>query len=367
MEAVDVCVLHVAGEVADDIFDGTVEALAQIGLHQVLIPLKPGLAGPATQQLEVRSLQWPSALLPRLRTLEDEITALLGERSFYAVHLHGSIACLLGSRALRSSTLASRLPQTTRLLFSPHIEDLNTWRTLLLGQVLKAELGPLHRGVLLASPGEAHFLSRLLERSAEVLPPAVEGAFFQVQRKEMPRPAVLAGGRGIEAIDTVSRLAVLLNGREERMGISWLGPASRPERAQLQATGVQVFDAEDDAGTVRLMSSATAYLHVSSEARELRALARAMAAGLPCLASDTVGHRAMIRHGETGFICAGDLDFVEKLIVLMRDPAERERIGQAARAEAARIFTQRHFDTAVLRAYGFNRVTLLPKKSVNVA
>ena len=367
MESLDVCVLHVAGEVAGDTFDGTVQALAQLGLHQVLLPLKAGIVGRAVQQLEVRALQWPSTLLARLRTLEDELAALAAEKSFYAVHLHGSAACLMGSRALRSSTLSSRLPTTTRLLFSPHLTDLNSWRTVLLGQMLKAELGPLNRGVLLASPGEAHYLSRLLERSAEVLPPAVDTIFFQVQRKETPRPAVLAGGSGAEAVDAVSRLAVLLNGREERINLAWLGPVSRPERAQLQACGVQVFDAEDDGGTARLLSSATAYLHMSHAIRELRALAQAMAAGLPCLVSDTDGHRALIRHGETGFVCAGDLDFVEKLIVLLRDAAERERVGQAARAEAARIFTQRHFETAVLRAYGFNRVTLLPKKSVNVA
>jgi hypothetical protein len=54
-------------------------------------------------------------------------------------------------------------------------------------------------------------------------------------------------------------------------------------------------------------------------------------------------------------------------VALLRDPAERERIGQAARAEASRAFTQRHFETAVLRAYGFHRVTPLPRKSVHVA
>lgn len=367
MESTDVCVLHVAGEVAADTFDGTVEALAQLGLHQILVPLKSGTIGRAVHQLEVRALQWPGALLARLRTLEDELAALAAEKSFYAVHLHGSAACLLGSRALRSSALASRVAPTTRLLFSPHLDDLGSWRTALMGQMLRVELGPLHRGILLASPGEAHYLSRLLERSAEVLPPAVDALFFQLQRKEAPRAAVLAGGTGPAAVDGVSRLAVLLNGREERVPIGWLSPVNRPERAQLQASGVQVFDTEDDASIGRLLSSAAAYLHMSHATGALRALAQAMAAGVPCLVSDTVGHRTMIRHGETGLICAGELDFVEKLILLLRDPAERERIGQAARAEAARIFTQRHFEAAVLRAYGFHRVTLLPKKSVNVA
>jgi len=108
MVPTDVCVLHVAGEVAAHTFDGTVEALAQLGLHQVLVPLKDATIGRAVQSLEVRALQWPVALLARLRTLEDELAALAAEKSFYAVHLHGSAACLLGSRALRSSTLASR-------------------------------------------------------------------------------------------------------------------------------------------------------------------------------------------------------------------------------------------------------------------
>jgi glycosyltransferase involved in cell wall biosynthesis len=367
MEPIDVCVLHVAGDVAADTFEGTVQALAQLGLNQILLPLKPGLLGRAVQQLEVRALQWPSALLARLRMLEEELAALSAERSFYAVHLHGSLACLLGSRALRSSSMAGRLAPATRLLFSPHLAELTPWRSVLMGHMLKAELAPLQRGVLLASATDAHVLSRLLERSAEILPPTVDAVFFQASRTDSSRPAVFAGGSGQESIDAVSRLAVLLNGREERLAIAWLGPVSRPGRAQLQAAAVQVFDEEDDAGTARLLASASAYLHVSQSAGLARPLAQAMAAGVPCLASDTLAHRALIRHGDTGFICASDLDFVEKLIVLLRDATERERIGQAARAEAARVFTQRHFETAVLRAYGFHRVTLLPKKSFNVA
>jgi glycosyltransferase involved in cell wall biosynthesis len=366
MDPRQVCVLHVAGDVAAEAFDGTVQALAQIGLHQVLFPLKAGVVGRVAEGLELRALQWPKGLRARIRALEDELAAQLRERSIYAVHLHGAVACLLGSRALRGSALKGHVPLKTRLIFSPQLAELGPWTRLLAGRLLKAELAPLHWGMVIASPGEAHVVSRLLERSAEVLPPIVDGVFFQVQRHDTERPAVLASGSGIEAVDGVSRLAVLLNGREERVRVLWLGPVTRGGREQLEAAGVRVFDAEDDAGHARLLSAAAAYLHLS-QANGPRLLAQAMAAGLPCLASDTLAHRALMRHGETGFICAGDLDFVETLIMLLRDAAERERIGQAARAEAARAFTQRHFETAVLRAYGFHRVTLLPRKSINVA
>ena len=366
MDPREVCVLHVAGDAAAEAFNGTVQALAQIGLHQVVLPLKVGMPRPAAATLEVRTPQWPSALLARMRVLEDELVALSSERSFYAVHLHGARACLLGSRALRGSARKGSAPLTTRVLFSPNLARFNSWTSVLVGRLLKAQLAPLHAGVLLASPGESHVLSTLLERSAEVLPPVVDPVFFQAQRQDAGHPAVLAGGTGSEAVDGVSRLAVLLNGREDRVPFAWLGAVTRAGRAQLEAAGVRVFDREDAAGAARLLSRAAAYLHLSQARGQLRAVAQAMAAGVPCLASDTLAHRAILRHGDTGFVCAGDLDFVEKLIMLLRDAAERERIGQAARAEAGRAFTQRHFDSAVLRAYGFHRVTLLPRRSVNV-
>ena len=367
MDPVEVCVVHVAADAAGRTFDATVRVLAQLGLRQVLLPLREGPLARSAQQLEVRALQWPGNLLGRIRALETELAALAGEKSFYAVHLHGAVACLLGSRALRANALRSRLPLTARLLFSPQLYDSSSWKSLLTGRLLRAELAPLHSGVLIASPGEAHVLSRLLERSAEVLPPAVDPAFFQVLRQPATRPTVLAGGTGMEAVDGVSRLAVLLNGRQDRVALAWLGSVISAGRAQLEAAGVQVFDGEDPAGAARLLSGAAAYVHLSQANGHLSALAQAMAAGVPCLATDTLAHRVMLRHGETGLICAGDLDFVEKLILLLRDASERERIGQAARAEAGRLFTQRHFETAVLRAYGFERVTLLPRKSVNAA
>jgi glycosyltransferase involved in cell wall biosynthesis len=86
-------------------------------------------------------------------------------------------------------------------------------------------------------------------------------------------------------------------------------------------------------------------------------VAQAMAAGVPCLVSDTPPHRALIRHGETGLICTSERDFLEKLILLLRDRSERKRIGEAARAEAGRRFTLRHFERAILRAYGFGAST----------
>jgi glycosyltransferase involved in cell wall biosynthesis len=123
--------------------------------------------------------------------------------------------------------------------------------------------------------------------------------------------------------------------------------------AQLDAASVRVLAIQDDAERAQWLSRASAFIHISSGNRLPLAAAQAMAAGVPCLVSDTSPHRALIRHGETGFICTTERDFLEQLILLLRDPAERQRIGEAARAEARRWFTSRHFERAILRAYGF--------------
>ena len=61
----------------------------------------------------------------------------------------------------------------------------------------------------------------------------------------------------------------------------------------------------------------------------------------------------LVRHGETGLVCTSERDLLEKLIGLLRHPAERARIGEAARSDAQRRFTPTHFERAILRAYGF--------------
>jgi len=89
MDPVEVCVVHVAADAAGRTFDATVRVLAQLGLRQVLLPLREGPLARSAQQLEVRALQWPGNVLGRIRALETELAALAGEKSFYAVHLHG--------------------------------------------------------------------------------------------------------------------------------------------------------------------------------------------------------------------------------------------------------------------------------------
>jgi hypothetical protein len=333
----------------------TTRVLAALGVGQMVVTLDEGRGAQASplpaMAADVRPLPCAELfLVGKIRALHQELAKVSGETILYAVHLHGFGPCLLGARAL-SGASAMR-----RVLYSPYLTPLRSaWMTALLGRVIRNQPPGLEYAAIAASLPEAQLLSKLLNRSAEVLPHPVSDVFFAVQRREAARPSVLAQGCGVEAVDLATRLSVLLNGREARVSFSWLGTAMPGERAHLRAANVPVLEATEDTQRAELLAGASFFIHASRRDHVQLVVAQAMAAGTPCLLSDTPPHRALIRHGETGFICTSERDFIEKSVLLMRDRSEAKRIGEAARAEALRRFTTRHFEGAILRAYGFSR------------
>lgn len=358
MRESEFCVVHVAALEDRDVLEAflrTTQVIATLGVSQVLLALDGRHAAadakwPAAIAAEVRLLRCPGfSIVRRIRALQSEFAQLLRQKTLCAVHLHGVGPCLLGSRALRGCALHGRV------LYSSHREDPgSSWAASLLGRVLQSQLAAFDYAPLAASLTEAQALSKLLNRSAEILPYPVGDVFFATSRHEDARPGILAQGCGAEALAQVTRLCVLLNGREARVRFSWLGAAEGEARARLEAANVQVLGVADDRGTAELLSRAWVFIQLSPHERLALGLAQAMAAGVPCLASDIPAHRALIHHGETGFVCTSERDFLEKLLLLLRDRPQRRRIGEAARAEAGRRFTMRGFQRAVLRAYGFS-------------
>jgi len=316
------------------------QAVAARGIAQVLLALDEG---PVPR--DVRGS--PVCFVANTRDLQAEYSRRLGNRAPYAVHLHGTRACLLGLRALKGA------PLPARFVYTPHQSPAGLpWASVLVGHLLQGRLASVDHVALAAGPTEAQVLSRLLGRSAEVLPYPVNDVYFEAPRKEEPRPRIVADGAGAEALELVTRLSVLLNGGEAIVAFSWLGGAEPDARAQLRAASVSVVEAAGDGVRAHELSRACLFIHACPGRHPARAAAEAMAAGVPCLASDTPDHRALIRHGETGYICTSERDFIEKAALLLRDRGERERLGEAARADAERRFTSRHFENAVRRAYG---------------
>jgi hypothetical protein len=370
MRQEEACVLHVAA-VQDPnalrVLSRTTQVIAAMGVGQVLLALDQGPAMDGTWAaalaVEVRPLRCAGlSLARRIRVLQAELSRLLRERTPCAVHLHGIVPFLVGPRALKGAAMHGRvLCSPNRMHFGP------PWAAGLLGRLVQSQLARFDYAPIAASVMEAQVLSKLLNRAAEVLPPPVSEPFFAVARHESAQPSILAEGVGDEAVDVVTRLCVLLNGRHPRVQILWLGATGPRAAAQLAAATVALPDALDEARRAHALAHAWLYLEMSARDTPALGVAQAMAAGVPCLVSDVPGHRALIHHGETGFVCTSERDLVEKVVFLLRNRAERRRIGEAARAEAGRRFTERDYQRALLRAYGFASDTRRPEVRVLVA
>jgi glycosyltransferase involved in cell wall biosynthesis len=64
----------------------------------------------------------------------------------------------------------------------------------------------------------------------------------------------------------------------------------------------------------------------------------AMSMGIPVIASDCEAYRPVVRHGETGFLCRTDHEWLKCMSELAADDALRAKMGENAR-EAARAWT----------------------------
>jgi glycosyltransferase involved in cell wall biosynthesis len=161
-------------------------------------------------------------------------------------------------------------------------------------------------------------------------------AYFSAATPEGGDNRVVTAGADMQAVRAISTLSVLLNSRDVRVPMVWLGPVPKDGHAQLNAAGVRVCDPADDEGRAALLAGALAFIHMWATHQPALALLQAMAAGLPCLVSNVPAHRALVRHGETGILCRRERDYLDALVLLLRNPAARRRLGAAARAAAER-------------------------------
>ena len=72
----------------------------------------------------------------------------------------------------------------------------------------------------------------------------------------------------------------------------------------------------------------------------LKAL-EAAALGIPVVASDAGPYRDFVRHGETGFLCRTDDDWMKALRTLANDEEQRQEMGRRGRELAAGLTTQK--------------------------
>ncbi|MET0986213.1 MAG: glycosyltransferase [Steroidobacteraceae bacterium] len=355
-------VVHVVGHVTDEVFSflgPATSALAHSGLEQAVVMIDdmryrhrlPNLHESAelvlTPAMRNPVKQWRAVL--------RACRAALASGPLHAVHLHGILPCLVGASAVRAAGLQARL------LYSPHgSRSLDRLRTIgaLAVFLIRPLLGPLRSAAIVTVPREA-LVFESWESVALVESPVSE-VFHKVPRSESRHPLIVTGGRiqSARSVELFAQLAVLLSDEDLRISFKWFGTVDAVSRLRLTAANVGVFDVASDAECASQLAAGWMYIALDGTRGFPPFLAGAMAAGLPCVATDCTPHRELIRDGETGFLCQCERDMIGRIAALIDSPTLRARVGTAAREEAKRRFGESRFSASLLAAYAVNAVDL---------
>jgi glycosyltransferase involved in cell wall biosynthesis len=348
-------VVHVVGEATNEVFSflgPASAALARRGVEQAVVMIDEPRNRPYISSLHksVDLVLVPSLRNPfrQLRSLLQACRSALAARNLHAVHLHGLLPSFVSAGVVRATGL--HVP----IYYSPHgsrsfaksrsVDAVARW-------LFQAEVPPSRSDAIVNVSHETPAFDDW--KSVQLVENPVADVFFTAARHETPHPLIVAGGRGHGAgsAEYLAQLAVLLGGAAVGISFNWLGSVDAVSRARLSAANVGVFEAPSAAHCAAQLAAAWVYVAPGSSRGFEFFLAEAMAAGLPCVAMDCLQHRALIRDGETGFLCQLERDMIGCIAALVDSPVLRARIGQAARAEAKRRFAEDRFSTRLVSAY----------------
>jgi glycosyltransferase involved in cell wall biosynthesis len=343
--------VHVAGRVTDEVFcllGPATNALARSGVEQSVIMIDEARwrhhivnLHESAELVLVPSIRNP---LEQWRAVLKACRAALADAPVCAVHLHGMLPCLVGAWAVRSSGVDAPI------FYSPHGSKSLSGLRLLAAFALWLLRPARHRAIVNVAQ-ESIALANW--KSVELVESPVGNAFFEARRNEARHPLIVTGSRdqSVRSAELLAQLAVLLSGEELRIAFNWIGSVDPVSRVRLNAANVGVFDVTSDADCAARLAAGWIYLAPGGTRGFPLFLVEAMAAGLACVAFDCAQHRAVIRDGETGFLCKSEREMVGCIAALIDSSELRARLGQAAREEASSRFVESRFSAKLLAAY----------------
>jgi glycosyltransferase involved in cell wall biosynthesis len=348
-------VVHVVGRVTDEIFSflgPATTVLARSGIKQTVVVIDDARFRHHLPHLHesVELLLTPSTRNPvkQWRAVCHACRRSVGTAPPHAMHLHGFLPCLVGAYTVRAAGLRASI------FYSPHgSRSLGSLRTVgaMAWLLVRPLLRPLPSAAIVSASREAVALESW--KSVALVEKPVSEVYHKEPRNEARHPVIVTGGRVHDArsVELFAQLAVLLGGEDLRISFDWIGAVDVGSRQRLTAANIGVFDVTNDQQCASRLAAAWIYTALYGTRGFPLFLAKAMAAGLPCVAADCPQHREVIRDGETGFLCQSEREMIGRIATLVDSPTLRARIGTAAREEARRRFGQSRFSAGLLAAY----------------
>lgn len=202
-----------------------------------------------------------------------------------------------------------------------------------------------HRDVIVINPMVRSELGERKNIRFHDIQNPVEDAFFQVTRHPVDASILYVGVLSrrkniVGLIESAARARESVPHLQLRLSGPFVGPVESEIRAAVERFGMQ--DAVEFLGSLSRteiideLGRCACLALASLQETAPMAIAEAMAAGVPVVASRVGGVGTMIEHGVTGLISpAGDAEaFARNLTDILSDPIRQKQIGEAARRAA---------------------------------
>ena len=210
------------------------------------------------------------------------------------------------------------------------------------------------RTVVVLSPSARTQVRRRLrfDGAISVVPTGADTLGLRQDRSAAPRIVVVGRLTPHKRLDSLVDAMAAVRRRlpDAELHLVGEGPARQDleRRAQVAGARVVFHGRLPDAARDELLSTAWLTVSASDGGDWGVSLVEANAAGVPALARRVSGLRDTVRHGQTGWLVdeAGNglADAITRALVTLADPAVASRIGERARAWAARFTWERTAD-----------------------
>lgn len=314
------------------------------------------------------------------------LAGLIRRGGYAVVHAHSAIA---GALARPAAALSGHKP---KVVYTPHGFAFLAPGA---GGAPGDGAAGAHGGIFLAIE---RALGRVTDRLIAVSPTEAEAAaaYGVVPRRkiatiplgivadEIPSRQRAAEVRRREGWGAAPVVGTLARMSPQKSPLTWLAAAARVAAARPDVQFVWIWSGEME-GEVRArarelgLEPRLAFLGYRPDAREVIAacdvfllasafeglpysLIEALAAGVPVVATDVVGTRDVVRHGETGLLAAaGDAGgLAAHVLRLLGEPAEARRLAAAGRADVLARFSVAQM---VARTAALYEALLRPKRA----
>lgn len=261
---------------------------------------------------------------------------LLKDYDPHIIHLHSSKAGFLGR--LSALLLGKKVVFYSPRGFSFLMKDASAWKRKLFFYLEK--LASLFGGVILACSCGELLEAKKLTRRVELLNNAVD----LKEIDEVPAYSFDEGRLRVAIVGrvTYARAPWLFKSIASKMASSsveflWIGGGEL--EGELKGSPVRVLGWLNRREALSYLKGIDIYLQTSLWEGMPIAVLEAMACGKPVVATDVVGNRDVVLHGETGFIARDEDEMIFFLKRLLEDEELRVKMGRSGRRRVEKEFS----------------------------